>query len=53
MAKVWRVSVIGCVYMAALVALRHNPVFSAFYTRLVAADKPKKSVAEWRRGDAR
>ena len=28
--------------MAALVASRRNPVFSAFYKRLVAAGKPKK-----------
>jgi len=29
-------------YMAALVASRHNPVIKAFYARLVAAGKPKK-----------
>jgi transposase len=29
-------------YMAALVASRHNPVIKVFYTRLVAAGKPKK-----------
>ena len=29
-------------YMAALVATRHNPVIAAFYRRLVAAGKPKK-----------
>jgi transposase len=29
-------------YMAALVAARHNPVIKAFYQRLVAAGKPKK-----------
>jgi len=29
-------------YMAALVASRHNPVVRAFYTRLVAAGKPPK-----------
>lgn len=29
-------------YMAALVATRFNPVIKAFYTRLVAAGKPKK-----------
>jgi transposase len=28
--------------MAALVASRHNPVIKEFYTRLVAAGKPKK-----------
>ena len=29
-------------YMATLVAVRHSPVFKAFYARLVAAGKPKK-----------
>jgi transposase len=29
-------------YMAALVAARHNPVIHAFYQRLLAAGKPKK-----------
>ena len=29
-------------YMAALVAARHNNVIRAFYQRLVAAGKPKK-----------
>jgi transposase len=29
-------------YMAALVAARHNPVIEVFYQRLVAAGKPKK-----------
>ena len=29
-------------YMATLTAARHNPVISAFCTRLVAAGKPKK-----------
>jgi transposase len=29
-------------YMAALVAARHNPVIKAFYQRLVSAGKPKK-----------
>ena len=28
--------------MAALVAIRHNPVIHAFYERLLAAGKPKK-----------
>ena len=28
-------------YMAAMVAIRHNPVIKAFYDRLVAAGKPK------------
>lgn len=30
------------IYMAALVASRHNPLIKAFYTRLVEAGKPKK-----------
>lgn len=30
------------VYMAAIVATRHNPVIKAFYERLVAVGKPKK-----------
>jgi transposase len=29
-------------YMATLVASRHNPIIAAFYTRLCAAGKPKK-----------
>jgi len=29
-------------YMAALVATRHNPAIKAFYGRLIAAGKPKK-----------
>jgi len=29
-------------YMAALVAVRYNPVIAAFYTRLTAAGRPKK-----------
>jgi transposase len=29
-------------FMAALVASRHNPVIKAFYQRLLAAGKPKK-----------
>ena len=28
--------------MATLTAIRHNPVIQAFYSRLVAAGKPKK-----------
>jgi transposase len=32
----------GALYMAALVASRRNPVFSAFYKRLVTVGKPKK-----------
>ena len=30
------------IYMAALVAIQHNPVIRAFYARLLAAGKPKK-----------
>jgi transposase len=37
-----RARVRAAVYMAALVATRRNPVIRAFYTRLVAAGKPKK-----------
>lgn len=37
-----RASVRAAVYMAALVASRHNPVLHAFYHRLLAAGKPKK-----------
>jgi len=37
-----RAPVRAAVYMAALVATRCNPVLMAFYTRLVAAGKPKK-----------
>jgi transposase len=34
---------VRCVlYMAATVAMRHNPVIRAFYERLLAAGKPKK-----------
>jgi transposase len=40
---VWggRARVRAVLYMAALVAIRHNPVIKAFYDRLVAAGKPK------------
>ena len=40
---VWggRSRVRAVLYMAALVAMRHNPVIQAFYTRLLAAGKPK------------
>ena len=34
----------AALYMAALVASRHNPVLKAFYQRLVAAGKPKKTA---------
>jgi transposase len=37
-----RADVRAVVYMAAIVAMRHNPVIRAFYERLVAAGKPKK-----------
>ncbi len=42
--KVWggRVRVRTALYMATLVASRHNPVIRAFYQRLLAAGKPKK-----------
>ena len=41
---VWggRADVRAVLYMATLVATRHNPVVRAFYERLVAAGKPKK-----------
>ena len=41
---VWggRADVRAVLYMATLVASRHNPVVKAFYERLVAAGKPKK-----------
>ena len=37
-----RASVRTALYMAALVASRHNPVIKTFYERLCAAGKPKK-----------
>jgi transposase len=37
-----RADVRGALYMAALVASRHNPVIAAFYQRLRAAGKPAK-----------
>jgi transposase len=37
-----RASLRAVLYMAALVASRHNPVIAAFYRRLRAAGKPKK-----------
>jgi len=42
--KIWggRASVRATLYMAALVASRHNPTIRAFYERLCAAGKPKK-----------
>jgi len=42
--SVWggRASVRAALYMATLVATRHNPVIKAFYNRLCATGKPKK-----------
>lgn len=42
--QVWggRAPLRAALYMAALVASRHNPTIHRFYTRLVAAGKPKK-----------
>ena len=37
-----RASVRSVLYMAALVAIRHNPALQAFYQRLTKAGKPKK-----------
>jgi transposase len=37
-----RASVLGVLYMGALVATKYNPVIRAFYQRLLAAGKPKK-----------
>ncbi len=37
-----RASVRAVLYMAALVGARRNPLIKAFYTRLIAAGKPKK-----------
>lgn len=37
-----RASVRTALYMSALIGTRHNPVIKEFYTRLVAAGKPKK-----------
>lgn len=37
-----RASVRRVLYMAALVAVRYNPVIAAFYARLTAAGRPKK-----------
>ena len=37
-----RLKVRRVLYMAALVAARFNPILKSFYTRLVAAGKPKK-----------
>jgi transposase len=42
--RIWggRAEVRSVLYMAATVAMRHNPVIRAFYERLLAAGKPKK-----------
>lgn len=37
-----RANVRAVVYMATIVAIRHNPVIRAFHSRLIAAGKPKK-----------
>lgn len=42
--RIWggRANVRAVVYMAALVAIRHNPAIKVFHSRLIAAGKPKK-----------
>lgn len=42
--RVWggRAEVRAVLYMAATVAIRHNPVIKVFHSRLIAAGKPKK-----------
>jgi transposase len=42
--RIWggRANVRAVVYMAAIVAMRHNPVMREFYERLLKAGKPKK-----------
>lgn len=42
--RIWggRADVRAVVYMAALVAIQHNPVIRTFYNRLVGVGKPKK-----------
>lgn len=42
--SIWggRATIRSVLYMAALVATRHNPVIKAFYDRLLRAGKPKK-----------
>src|SRR4030095_4292157 len=39
-----RASVRAALYMAGLVATRHNPILRAFYARLRAAGKPPKAA---------
>ena len=42
--RIWggRAEVRSVLYMATVVAMRHNPVIKAFYDRLIEAGKPKK-----------
>ena len=42
--RIWggRSDVRSVVYMAALVAIKHNPAIKVFHSRLIAAGKPKK-----------
>ena len=42
--RIWggRADVRAVVYMAALVAMKHNPAIKVFHSRLIAAGKPKK-----------
>ena len=42
--RIWggRAEVRAVVYMAALVAIKHNPAIKVFHSRLIAAGKPKK-----------
>jgi transposase len=42
--RIWggRADVRSVLYMAALVAIKHNPVIGVFHSRLIAAGKPKK-----------
>lgn len=42
--RIWggRSDVRAVIYMATLVAIRHNPVIKVFHSRLIAAGKPKK-----------
>ncbi|MDA1349912.1 MAG: IS110 family transposase [Chloroflexi bacterium] len=41
-----RANVRAALYMPTLVAIRHNPVLRAFYTRLLEAGKPKHVLSE-------
>lgn len=42
--RIWggRADVRAVIYMAALVAIKHNPTIAVFHSRLIAAGKPKK-----------